>query len=125
GVTCTKPSDCASGICLELANGTSVCTERCQSELSCVDGWTCEAFGAGQVCKCEPAPETCNVLDDDCNGLVDDAPDCKQGCDSPDECAIATGLVIDDIVLFQAIGVPLVANGEEVLERPVPIITGK
>lgn len=125
GVTCTKPSDCASGICLELANGTSVCTERCQSELSCVDGWACEAFGAGQVCKCEPAPETCNVLDDDCNGLVDDAPDCKQGCDSPDECAIATGLVIDDIVLFQAIGVPLVANGEEVLERPVPIITGK
>lgn len=125
GASCTKPSECASGICLDLGNGTSVCTEACDSRSSCVDGWTCQPLDGRHACQCEPKKEVCNALDDDCNGIVDDAPDCKQGCDVPEECEVATGLAIDDIVLYQAVGVPLVEDGEEVLERSAPIVTGK
>jgi len=125
GTPCTKRSDCASGICLELTNGTSVCTKACEMGASCVDGWACEDLGGADVCRCEPKAEACNALDDDCNGIVDDSPNCKQSCDVPGECALATGLAIDDIVLFQAVGIPLVQGREEVVERPVPIVAGK
>lgn len=125
GTACTRPSECASGTCLDLGNGTSVCTTDCEEGSSCLDGWACEPLEGQHVCQCEPKEETCNALDDDCNGIIDDAPNCKQGCDVPGECAVATGLAIEDIVLFQAVGLPLVLGGEEVIERSAPIVAGK
>ena len=34
----------------------------------------------GCFAHCDPKPETCNLRDDDCNGLVDDAPECGMAC---------------------------------------------
>lgn len=126
GEACAKASDCESGICLELSNGRSVCTIPCEPGSHCVDGWSCAPLEShGNACRCEPKPEACNAIDDDCNGVIDDSPSCKQGCDHPDECAVATGLAITDIVFYQAVGTQLMRGGAEVFERSAPIVAGK
>lgn len=125
GTACSKAAECKSGICLPLGDGRSVCTSTCNEENDCVAGWSCGPSGAQSICQCEPREESCNAEDDDCNGLVDDAPFCKQGCDTPEECAVATGLSITEIVGFQAVGIPLMRDGEVATERPVPFIVGK
>ncbi len=82
GKSCTRNSDCASGICLPLQNG-AVCTASCGVDGgSCVPGWSCASFpGQGaDICQCTPSTEVCNGKDDDCNGIVDDEPTVDQAC---------------------------------------------
>lgn len=43
----------------------------------------CSSSGFGTVCAAEPGPrgaETCNAVDDDCDGIPDNAPGVGQGC---------------------------------------------
>jgi hypothetical protein len=53
---CQQASDCASGLCLELAGG-SICTVECGGASACPPGWTCQTrwTGAGQQGFCVPA----------------------------------------------------------------------
>lgn len=60
-----------------------VCTDVCQSSDACLSGWTCAAEPGGQVLTCQcgtPAAETCDGLDNDCNGTVDDEPAADASC---------------------------------------------
>jgi len=63
-------------------------------EDACEGGtWTCRADKTGLECAGDDAvAETCNGLDDDCDGLTDeDWPLLGQGCDSDDEDLCASG----------------------------------
>lgn len=127
GTACTKGSDCKSNVCLPLSNGSSVCTSVCNTDNECLSGWDC-ATRAGQserICQCQPRAEACNGRDDDCNGAIDDIPACQQTCERPGDCSPATELSITGVVLYQAVGIPLMWNGSEVATRIAPIIAGK
>lgn len=127
GTACTKASDCESGICLPLSNGNAVCSVTCKPGSECLEGWSCAPLEGEErhACQCQPKAEVCNAMDDDCNGVIDDSLSCKQKCDHPDECELATGLSVTDIVLYQAVGIPLMRNGVEVSGQGAPIIVGK
>ena len=82
----TKPKGCALGDSEACGSDVGACekgTRRCAE-----DGF----FGA-----CEggvgPAPETCNGVDDDCDGTVDDGFGVGQACDGPD-----TDSCLDDVM---------------------------
>ena len=72
GAACTRLDQCASGVCLPSGR----CSRACAGAADCPAsiGWTCTALpGLGPVCGCTPrGAETCNGLDDDCNGVADD-----------------------------------------------------
>jgi hypothetical protein len=36
GDPCTSENDCASALCIELDGGTSLCTEQCADESTCI-----------------------------------------------------------------------------------------
>ena len=42
----------------------------------------------------QPQPETCNLIDDDCDGLVDNLPDCTSACGSARQVCAAPGVAI-------------------------------
>jgi hypothetical protein len=45
----------------------------CETEADCGgDGYVCTVLPDTRRYCCLPAPETCNRIDDDCNGVVDD-----------------------------------------------------
>jgi hypothetical protein len=71
GAACTRLDQCASGVCLP----TGRCSRACTGPADCPGaiGWTCTALpGLGPVCGCTPrGVETCNGLDDDCDGVAD------------------------------------------------------
>jgi hypothetical protein len=71
GTPCTRLDQCASGVCLP----TGRCSRTCTGATDCPTtiGWTCTALpGLGPVCGCTPrGVETCNGLDDDCDGVAD------------------------------------------------------
>lgn len=126
GTACDKGSDCKSGVCLGLSNGKSVCTTAC-ADSECPAGWSCEAKSgqSEKVCTCQPKSESCNGLDDDCNGVIDDSAACEQTCTTPGQCPLATELSVTGVVLYQAVGIPLMSNGTEIVQRNAPVIMGK
>jgi hypothetical protein len=71
GAPCTRLDQCASGVCLPSGH----CSRTCAGAGDCPTaiGWSCTALpGLGPVCGCTPrGVETCNSLDDDCDGVAD------------------------------------------------------
>ena len=86
GEPCADGADCASGICFPAGFGTGVCTEACTTSGDCVDGWTCDAFGAGMACSCESTAERCDGLDNNCDGRVDEGRPATIGCGEGELC---------------------------------------
>jgi hypothetical protein len=81
GTRCFSDTDCPSGDkCFSIGNGSSVCGTSCGSSADCVKGWNCLMGSGGFYCQCTAKPETCNLLDDDCNGVVDDQPAVNTAC---------------------------------------------
>jgi len=73
----------------ERANALGSCfgRERCDPEL----GWTgCSAA--------EPVPETCNLADDDCNGLTDDITGLGEACERQVQLGDATATCVGRLV---------------------------
>lgn len=81
GTACTNPADSTPGFC--LAQECKPCTpgtvQACYTGPTPIRGQcrrgtqTCSAAGTWGTCTGEvlPVPETCNNLDDDCNGAID------------------------------------------------------
>ena len=85
GNSCTVGSDCPTGHCerASASDGPGVCSRSCSPTGVCLPGWTCRAeLGSltDYTCQCLAQTETCNGLDDDCDGVVDDEPSTDQGC---------------------------------------------
>lgn len=75
GAECTRNSECASGYCLAIGR----CTVPCQTDKQCPTSWTCDNVpGAGSLCSCarQGSSESCNLQDDDCDGIVDNNATC-------------------------------------------------
>jgi len=81
GAACTRLDQCATGVCLPSGR----CSRSCAGAGDCPTaiGWSCTALpGLGPVCGCTPrGVETCNNLDDDCDGVADNGiTRCGAGC---------------------------------------------
>lgn len=77
GALCSKNGDCDSGVC--QTNGH--CTAPCTSKNDCPDGpaWTCAPMtGHEQQCQCQAGAETCDGVDNDCDGIADVGAICAQ-----------------------------------------------
>jgi hypothetical protein len=76
GNACSRNADCASGVCLPVSSSLTVCTATCNANLpgDCPAGWTCEPLSVGgtPLCDCVPTTETCDGVDNNCNGLIDE-----------------------------------------------------
>ncbi len=88
---CAADADCPAGLVCQA--GTCAAPTPCAAGLDCPAGQTCEAG------VCRPATgclvESCNGLDDDCDGLVDEGcPACRADadCAAGETCDVATGL---------------------------------
>ncbi len=74
GAACTSDPQCASGVCLSIGR----CSRACSSAGDCPTSpnWSCVGLPGGRTaCDCAPTGASdlpCNMIDDDCNGLVDD-----------------------------------------------------
>ena len=118
---CVTAADCADVTVTSQCGGQWQCQQDAcawQCEITCQEGEVGEAcvpadaVGActagHQVCTkgtwaCEPAQpttETCNGLDDDCDGVVDEG--CPGPCTSDDDCAAGQGCVDGACVVVNA-----------------------
>ena len=92
GTRCMTPPNasvaCASGVCglgacnSGFANCNGAVSDGCERAISCVTGAACMtscgtsgALSCTDPCAptCSPPAETCNLIDDDCNGACDNA----------------------------------------------------
>ena len=77
GEGCVRNSQCDARLCLPVDlsrdGGRNVCTVTCGDGGVCTPGWQCGPYpGVTQpICVCRASLESCNGLDDDCDGVVD------------------------------------------------------
>jgi len=60
GEACTGPLDCSTLLCLPRTDDLSICTQRCNDDNPCPDGFNCQFFGVDQSFCIEgmlPEPE--------------------------------------------------------------------
>ena len=77
GEACSGPMDCASGVCVGLADGSAICSEDCDIEADspCPSGWVCNRSPETGTDRCIPLPQgppcaPCET-DDECGGPND------------------------------------------------------
>lgn len=60
-VSCTRPSDCGSGACVDVENtGRGYCMRYCDMDpLGCPQGFVCVPIGGGTRSACVPSDRTC------------------------------------------------------------------
>lgn len=102
GCACDDDLDCASGYCLDTADGSRVCSELCDGTCS-EPGYTCRDLvnAAGDVVRlcvadrdilCQPCevPTDCGRLDAACAPLEDGESACLPACDDAGLCPIGS-----------------------------------
>ena len=97
--TCTGDVQCATGFLCGAGTGTRYCRPSCTVGVGTCNKSGIKKCGAGNGCCANdaaatctaltagtPGTETCNGLDDDCNGIIDDVPGgCQKTC-TPEIC---------------------------------------
>jgi hypothetical protein len=97
--TCTSDVQCATGFLCGAGTGTRYCRPACSVGVGTCNKSGIKKCGAGNGCCANDAAatctaltagtagtETCNGLDDDCNGIIDDVPGgCQKTC-TPEIC---------------------------------------
>ena len=102
GCACDDDLDCASGYCLDLADGSRACSELCDGTCS-APGYTCRDLvnAEGDVVRlcvadreilCQPCdvPADCGRLDAACAELADGETACLPACDEDGLCPIGS-----------------------------------
>lgn len=85
---CASGQACLNGVCVPVpTDGGSTNPNACMSDADCNNTMNAPAVCINGVCRtqCVPRAETCNMVDDDCDGLVD------EGCNTTPDAGIMCG----------------------------------
>ena len=92
-VACQSNADCPSNV--PCQNG--FCAIPCSTDSDCSSGEVCvNGLCTGQNQGCQPQPEVCDGLDNDCNDIVDEGALCPAGqaCQNG-QCVLPQGCLVD------------------------------
>ena len=98
---CQEDDECRSGTCL----ASHICSKECRRSTDCLPGgnWLCTdipSLGKRCICEFRSPKDSCNGIDDDCSGAVDDSAICpfsKQCIHGRCQCPSGATLCADDI----------------------------